>query len=493
MKKILIILGALSLSSILDAYDERINNFYRFISTKNVSGRTFMFTRPAYYHLNMRRHLWHEFMHTPRGCNGISAQAIGYYQNSLSFEGNTQYFFPCDNTCLLVSGDNNIDELCSRNVRAEWLGLSSDYQGVMSIKPKQKQAGASGEIFIHLNRYIDWQLLRNSWVSIELPFMWVENDINLWQKTLRAGPQSEDLPQDICQAFTRPELHFARMGGKMHENKLAEVRVNFGTNYLSCNHFEIDYYSFLIFPTGNQQDPRYTFSPVVGNNKHWGFGGGTDFQLLLNRDTSSFYATFFLDFEVLVLFHNEQCRTYDLKCKPWSRYLLLVDKCRPGITVPASDVFTLKTAITPYGYVDLSLGWRLERECFEFEFGYNVWGHSNEKITLHQGFDRCWGIAGVGTIEDECDGTVPATASCSTIDCQTDNDECFVAIRETDLELQSAAAHSSLNHTIHFALGGTRRAESYGIFAGVGILAEWPEKNSALKVWGTWAKIGTTF
>lgn len=493
MKKILIILGALSLSNIIDAYDERINNFYGFLSSKHASSHTFMFTRPAYYHLNMREHLWHEFVHNPFGCLGISAQVIGFYQNSTPRNSTTQYFFPCENTCLLVAGDNVTQDLCKRNVRAEWLNLSPDFEGLMSIRPKQQQAGFSAEFCVDFKRFTEWKFLQNSWATIELPFMWVENDINLWQKTLQPGPQATNLPQDICEAFNQPELRFAKMGGKMHEKKLAEVRLSYGTNYLSSNHFEIDYYTTLLCPTGNQQNPVYTFSPVVGDNKHWAFGGGTDFQILLNRDISKLYVTFFFDFEVLALFHNHQCRTYDLKCKPWSRYLLLVDKCRPGVTVPAANVFTLQSAITPYCYVDLSLGWRFEKDWFEFEFGYNVWGHSNEKATLHQGFDRCWGIAGQGTITDECDGVIPATASRSTIGCQAENDPVFVPIRETDLELRSGEAHSSLNHTAHFALGGTLRGESYGLFIGAGFFAEWPEKNSALQLLGGWAKIGASF
>lgn len=493
MKKILIILSGLFISTISDAYDIRINNYYEFIHNKTVSSHSFMFTRPVYYHLAMRKHLWHEFTHQPRGCAGIASQVIGYYQNSKAMEGNTKYFFPCDNTCLLVSGDNNEEDLCTRNVRAEWLYLSSDFKGRMTIEPRQRQAGASAEFLVDLSKYSDWSFLKGSWVAAELPFMWVENDINLIQKIDRPGPQAPELPQDICQAFNQPAWCFAKMGGKMDEKKLAEVRLILGKNYLSCNHYEIDYYTSVICPTGNGQNPGYTFSPVVGNNKHWGFGGGTDFQILLNRDTSKFYGSFFFDFEVLALFHNQQCRTFDLRGKPWSRYLLFVDKCQPGVTVPGVNVLTLKSAITPYCYVDFSIGWRLEHEWFEFEFGYNVWGHGNEKITLHEGFDRCWGIAGQGTIPDECDIEVPATASRSTIGCQTENDPFFVPIRETDIDLRSAQAHSSLNNMFHCALGSTRRCENYGVFFGVGFYAEWPEKNSALKDWGTWAKVGTTF
>lgn len=452
-----------------------------------------MFTRPVYYHLMMHRHLWHEFIHFPRGCNGVSAQAIAYYQNSISQEGTTKYFFPCENTCLLVAGDNHVDDLCSRNVRAEWLNLSSDFKGYMTINPKQRQVGASLEALVHLEKYSSWSFLKGSWIAIELPVMKVENNINLSQSIVEPGPQASNLPQDICQAFNQPSWRYAKMGGEMDVTKLAEVRLILGKNYLSCNHYEIDYYSMVIFPTGNQQDPGYTFSPVVGNNKHWGFGGGTDFQLLLNRDTSTFLGLFFFDIEAMALFHNEQCRTFDLKNKPWSRYLLFVDKCRPGITVPGVNVLTLKSAVTPYMYVDFSTGWRLQKDWFEFEFGYNVWGHSSEKITLQQGFDTCWGIAGQGTIEDVCAGIAPATASCSTINCQAPNDDEFVSIRETDLQLQSAEGHSSLNHTIHFALGGTRRCEDYGMFVGVGIFAEWPEKNSALQLLGMWAKLGATF
>ncbi|GAF75691.1 unnamed protein product, partial [marine sediment metagenome] len=69
----------------------------------------------------------------------------------------------------------------------------------------------------------------------------------------------------------------------------------------------------------------------------------------------------------------------------------------------------------------------------------------------------------------------------------------FVPIRHTDIDLKSGAAESALNQKVHANIGAVFPGEVADIIIGAGVFADMPHKNSTLKMWGAWAKFGTTF
>ena len=174
----------------------------------------------------------------------------------------------------------------------------------------------------------------------------------------------------------------------------------------------------------------------------------------------------------------------------------------PGKTVPGVNVMTFPALVRTYGTANYSFGWRINVAPFEFEIGYDLYGFGGEKVELRSflttPFNRpCgglndFGIAGAGTILFK-GIEVQATASESTIDCQTADDIEFVNISENDLDFCSAAAGSVLNHKIHGAVGIEHMGDHMDAFAGFGFYFEFPQKNSALADWGMWFKVGAAF
>ena len=65
------------------------------------------------------------------------------------------------------------------------------------------------------------------------------------------------------------------------------------------------------------------FDAVVGNGKHWELGGGLTAHYTFWRDDSENKTFgFYLDANITTLFKAREQRTFDLKGKPNSRYLL---------------------------------------------------------------------------------------------------------------------------------------------------------------------------
>lgn len=472
---------------------------------QEVIGRSFMFTRPAYYNLAMYQHLIHAIFYGKKEPVGGAAQVIGFYQHATPQPKTARYFLiDCKNR-LLVAGDSVYSDLCTRNVRAEWIGLPQDFSGFFSICPQQKQAGFLIDYNQDLRRLYDIELLDGSWLDITIPFVWVENDIQLHQFDMHNQPTSGPV-RDIKTAFNQPAWHFAKMNGRMHKARPAEVKVSLGQTYQAENNFEFAYYSCLVFPSGNKPNAAYLFSPVAGNAKHVGFGGGTIMQFVLNRDPATFAWCFFANLEGIFLIRNNQCRTFDLKNKPWSRYMLYnIKGCPPDQNIPGVNIFTLDTTVHPYGMFDFSTGFRLRTSWFEWEMGYNVWGHDHETLKLRERFvSQCrpqYGIAGVGPLNPSAppELQVASSASMSTISMLAPNDvdqagnPIFVPITDEDIDLRSAAAGSSLNQKLHTAFGFTFIDDEVAATTGGGFYVDFPQKNSALYTWGVWLKGAASF
>lgn len=479
MKKLLCIVALATISGCLLA------------DPQEVFGRSYMATRPGYYHLNMQQHLWHNIIYSKKGCVLGGMQITPFYQKSLPMSKTARYFLINGKNELLVSGDNNTDDLKIRDVRAEWLGLNADFRGKMSVCPIQRQIGFIFEYHQDLKRFFDWSFFKNSWISASLPFLSVENDIRFTQsEILNAGT---NFPRNLNDAFCNPDWKYGKMScGPKEKIRPAELRLNLGRTFMDSDHFQFIYYSTLLIPIGNEQDPEFLFSPVVGHNGHIGIGAGINMQIVLNRHPESIAWTFFANLETILLIRNSQLRTYDLCEKPWSRFMLFNRKDMVESNIPGVNVLTQDTLVRPYNVVDASLGWRILANGFEIELGYSLWGHGDERTELRLPIEsdfivRCFdefGIAGSATDK---------TASASTIETLAADDTDFVTICSADFDLKSARASSALNHKAHIAIGYTHFGSCYDGFIGFGAFGDLPQKNGALKTWGIWWKIGAAF
>jgi len=480
--------------------------------------QTFMRTRPVSHNVAGEQSLWHDFLYNKKE-NGASFQITTYFQQSIKSFKTAWYFTFGNKVELQVRGDDDPD-VNFRDIRAEWVGLPSNFRGTMSLNPEQRQLACVLTYNQDLKAYLSHECFKRFWLEVSLPIVAVENHMNICQYDVQN--QAETGVRDIISAFNQCNWKYQKINGKKSRLNLAPIRVRFGSAFMANDNDQIAYYTALFLPTGTQDENKYLFEPVAGYNGHLGFGTGVNFQFALNRQEDRCYDfCFFLNLETIFLIRHWHCRTFDLKCapysddcpscrrycspcdyqpRPWSRYMLF--NCKGGIpdqNVPGVNILTRRVKVRPYNVIDLSMGFRLKSERYELEVGYNIWGHGTERIECIKKLDRQWGIAGEKQEGDQ----FARSASLSTI-ChrkateaeklpEDDPDYTFIPICESDFDLDSAAAQSALNHILHVAGGIEHKGECVDGFFGLGAYYDYAQKNGALKAWGFWAKVGGSF
>jgi len=435
-------------------------------------------------------------IHNRHGKNLSAVQAIGFYQGSMPHADNARYFLFDYKSCLSVKGDDRPDYK-DRDVRAEWIGLPSNFSGGLSICPKQHQAGFLIEYNQKLSRFFDHSFLKHFWISITMPFVSVENDIQLRQYDIQ-NPGTGDGPRDIIQAMSQHGWCFGKIGPSQSRFSLSYVKLALGGTYMSEDNFQISYYSHFILSAAEGDCGKYMFAPVVGTNGHHGLGAGVNFQFPINRKNDRYDLCLFADLEHYYLFKQTLFRTLDLKDKPWSRYMMYNQIDRgPNLSLPGVNILTREVRVRSWNFVDMTFGMRFKMKELEVEAGYGIWGRGDGRLEWKYDcqFPEIYGIAGKWTLGD----TEPKTASASTIDTLADNDkdaddnDTFVTIKPQDVCLRTGADKSVINHRVHVALSKNHIGEKIdGMFC-AGAYVEMPQRNSSLKLWGLWGKFGTAF
>jgi len=459
-------------------------------ANRNAYSRSFMFTKPGYYNIVTEQALWHDIVYNKKGHVRGGLQFIPFFQRSIDLNRSARYFLFDHKTELVVAGDatnnRNTLNIPLRDIRAEWLNLPSDFQGTLSINPRQQQFGFILEYSQDLKRWVDVPFIRDMYISIIMPVASVSNDLNLTQSQI--SNEGETFPQNIIQAFNQPSWMWGKIATcKKKRTEVAEIKILLGTSYESKDYLQVNYNSIIVIPIAKKQNAEYLFSPVVGNNHHLGIGAALNIQALLNRNPQKVAFCFFLDLESTLLIRNRQYRTFDLRDKPWSRFMQMNTLgAEPNTNVPGVNLLTRRATIKPFNVVDFAMGWRTKTKCAEFEAGWGIWGHGYERIDHLQETDTIFGIA----------GTEPGTtASRSTIGQQAPNDpnNTFVPITLFDIDAQSAANAGALNFRVFFSGGIINIGRQEDTVLGAGWSIDLPYKNSMLQVWNVWIKLGGTF
>ena len=463
-------------------------------------GRSFMFTRPLFDYLPLQEAGWHELIHKTTHAHGVCLHITPAYQHSRERAAVNRYFSPKDKNSLLVAGDNAPESIvCSRDIRAEWLQLAPTYQGTFHFNPQQEQAGLIFGYHQDMRPYTQTTFFKDTYVSASAPLVHVRNRLEIVQ--CDASSTSTHYPATLAQAFANPAWCAAQIAPNTTRTELGELRLRWGLFFLQEQYHQVNFYFGLSLPTGKKQNATYWFDSVAGYNGHLGVNGGITCQFLLNRDPSKCAVSFFANLDDLLLVENHQLRTFDLQGKPWSRFLLYnsnpANSC-PQNNVPGVNILTRKTSVQPYNIADFSAGWRMRTAHCEIEIGYNLWGHGQEELKLYneEKHDACcpaqWGIAGSLPGTTASQSTI-AQRIPATYDADTSGNPIFIPFKECDIDLLSAAASSAINHAVHGTVSffGTGKRMD-GLFS-LGFFTEYPQRNSALQVWGVWGKLGASF
>jgi len=307
---------------------------------------------------------------------------------------------------------------------------------------------------------------------------------------------------------------------------LADIEVKLG---YECTREEMCYsegYIGVVLPTGTRPKGEFIFEPIVGNNKHFGFmvGGSCGFEIW-QSDENAGRLWFECDYDGRYLFSNTQKRSFDLINNQWSRYLWVYeDSTKTAIAdiQPGINFFTQDMRVTPRTVVNCNSALVYKGETFQGEVGYNFFARSTEKVELCPGWKVGPGIAGFDSTDvNQTAGVAADTGKAFTasnanirrlIGVQQipvpDRGEVptvdkvltggilrpqFIAIKEEDIDLRSAAHPGVIAHTFYASAGARWDDKEYPPFVGLGASYEFALDNTALSRWLAWAKFGFSF
>ena len=449
------------------------------------------FIRPAYANVSANRAVWQEFMY-PKEENSParkSFQVIGFYQKTLDTQSDfAEYFLLKNKPTLTVKGDtvSTID----RDIRAEWLSLDTNFNGSFSINPTQEQYALTLDFKKDLgDLFGDISLLKNIWLGVYLPIVRVKNNLNLTQSTTQASSTS---PTDIKTSLARDTLTYNKfITGEKTSTDLSEIRLKIGTKFFPNSDLDLSAHSFFSLPLSNKSNGQTLFQPISGFNRHFMIGSSVGLQFPVNSKDANYSLKLFLDAEHMYLVSNNQYRTFDLKNKPLSRFLLLNQDSTYGQKqVFGPTILTRRAKIEPNSVGEISLGARYKNKSIAAELGYNLWGHGTEELELVDTFTTNYGIAG---------SSLTNSASASDINTLASDDSSFTAITASDLDLKSGSAGSVVTHKIQGSISfvfNKQKNKNFldkNLFMNFGGFYELPQNNAAPKQWGIWAKLGADF
>jgi hypothetical protein len=272
-------------------------------------------------------------------------------------------------------------------------------------------------------------------------------------------------------------------------------------------------YIGLILPTGNKQDGKFVFEPIVGRGKYFGvmWGSSLGIDIWTSKDTEK-SIRYELANHSEYLFSKTQTRSFDLKNKPWSRYISMYANLAQAeeaaatanetLSTPGINILTQKVKVTPGLAHNVNTAFVFSVRTFEGEVGYNFYAKRAEHAQLAQpwiegpALKHFNGLGETNPIrniqgnpyleqvvfnDDETKQLIPIPVE----------DYTLSLIKETDLDLQSAVTPCLLSNTLYATVGYRNDHREYPIMASFGGSFTFSKNNDAVLrkflLWGKFA------
>lgn len=385
-------------------------------------------------------------------------------------------------------------------------GTPARYRTTLKIRPKRSVAGVGVTYKQYIGRHCN--PCKKWFMEVSGPIMYVRNKVNIDEtNAIVDGFPVPGSAATLTQAFTGTIPVFTTptnrdtpmLYGKINDNVKTgmhdigfDVEIKFGVDTLFSDRFHFDGYFGVHVPGSTRPKGEYLFEGIAGFNQHFGFmiGGATSVEVWRDCDRS---LTWEIESMSQYFVHNVQVRSFDLKYRAWSRYMLVRDAT--GVIVPGINVFTRSMKVNPRFSFDVNTGivYNIDGK-FQGEVGYNLYARQGERVRLVDKFPT--GLATVGfndaTLYPDANfitrksdigdnGTnLPAPGQPGALRNET--------IEEEDLNLLSAAHPAALSNLVFFSLGYQWDNLKFPVCAGLGASYEISGKNTALTRWLIWGK-----
>lgn len=363
------------------------------------------------------------------------------------------------------------------DILADYFGLSPAFDSTLTFRPK------SSTFLLDFNLYAGLDgLCPGLYFQVIAPAAWVEQKICLDEDitndgsdnpfpalymdtgTVNAPITSAKRPfdGDVVYGQIKQGMKFGKIACR-EEGKLADILMVLGWDFLRRERGHVGANLRLVAPTGTKITSEYMFQPVIGNGHHWEFGVGLDGAITLwekdDEQTVDLTAQAFFTH----VFQSRQCRSFDF-CKNGfgSRFILLKEfddaGTYNGTCLPAINKTTLACKVSADIQVDGIIMASYHNRNWTFDFGYNGWVRSREKICITGEIEKNrYGMKGIQNVAtDPVPGPDNKTQSTATLHgnplspaVQTSvADPSTVFIKTSDLDPSSAAMERCISNKI---------------------------------------------
>lgn len=471
---------------------------------------------------------------------GGAFQAVFFGSRTTDSDGLARYFFP-DGLDRLVAAEDGpaagaAGFAVKKNLLAQDFNVfteNGNFESTISIAPQQSVIGLG--LHIRQSFWKNHASGRGFWISFSAPIEHVKNSMNFCEFITNDGGGADEAANEfvvanMTEAFQQESWEYGKIGSgcSMKKTGLGDIEAKVGYEWLQQEPAHMESYLGFVIPTGNKNEAEYIFEPIVGRGKYFGFMFGSSLGLeIWNSEDAEKNIRFELSNHSEILFKRKQQRSFDLKNRPWSRYLPVYlnqeqatefSELTPAAhamnaSTPGINVFTQCVKVTPGLTHDVNTAFVFTYRRFQAEVGYNFLAKRGENVEL----DCSWKTGpalkhylGEGqtnpirTINGSpyyeqlvssitLPATVPPTPGVLLIPVQLADYEMSL-IQEEDLDLNSAATPAIFANTLYGTLGFHFYDREYPLFGNLGASYTFSKNNDASpRRWVVWLKAGVSY
>jgi len=453
-----------------------------------------------------------------------SFQVVPFGGRTVKSRRFASYFMPFCKAELLVA-ENETDNP-DRDIDATAFNISTtggNFSSRLCFRPRQSTAGVGLSWRQRLSRSDEE---KGFWFEVSMPITHVRNTMDLSENVLVDGGGANTENFSIAQpnmttAFQQERFNFGRIpcdcGDGLTKTGLADVDLRIGYGWKQENMCHLESYLGVLIPAGNKVKGCNMFEPIIGRNHHVGFefGNAGGFRVWANEEKER---AIWVETAIhsIYLNKNTQRRSFDVKYKPWSRYLPVycniaqaqqaVDDNDGTLYTPGINVFTQDVRVHGRFQRTYNTAFVFSGPSFSAEAGYNFFCRDAECVELCNWCDTVAPLACIAQGPTETTGITNrfrtiknCNAECIDPDAQVvsnvvqEDQYNANTIKKDDLDLNSAAAPCQSQHTLYANLGYNWNDIEYPTFVGIGGSYEFSPDNAGLNRWLVWGKIGMSY
>ena len=456
-----------------------------------------------------------------------AVEAVVFGSKSTNDRDLARYFFPFCKTELIVDERIGLgappqpQDLLAQHFNI--FTLNGTFRSQISIRPETSSAGVG--FYARKAFCVNEEKGRGFYTSVSFPVVQVKNHLNFRENIINDGggvnnAADENVFENMTQALNQPEWQFGKITQfSRKKSGVADIEWKLGYEWIQEEPFHLESYFGILIPTGNKPDGEFLFEPIVGHNRHWAimFGNALGIQIWKDEAKDRSFRVEYAGHSKY-LFRNTQCRSVDLFCKPWSRYIetyrnqdqavvastLTNSTQAANFATPGINVLTIPIKVRPGFSYNMTTAGVFRTRNWQLEGGYNLFLRQSECLRLpcpwqegptiknHTGngdTNPIRDMTGNARLENITINSTPGTGNRLDL-----GDYKFNLIKEEDLDLNSAATPCTISHTI-YASGGYNWAErNIPAFANIGGSYEFSSTNNAVvERWTIWGKVGLSF